>query len=167
MRSCDLRARLGERRGKIAARSLPIKLAAWALGLLAVQPPGAVAATMDDARALLQAGRLEEAVAAFRAVAAAPASPEEAGAARNNACVVLMDLGDYRGALDECLEARRLREAGADRRVFARTLNNTALALQRLGRHAEAEAAYEGMNDSFAAEAKLRGLPIVWISTKG
>jgi len=32
---------------------------------------------------------------------------------------------------------------------------------------AEAEAAYEGMNDSFAAEAKLRGLPIVWISTKG
>ena len=32
---------------------------------------------------------------------------------------------------------------------------------------AEAEAAYEGMNDSFAADAKLRGLPIVWISTKG
>jgi tetratricopeptide (TPR) repeat protein len=101
-----------------------------------------MAATMDEARALLEAGRLEDAVAAFRAIAATPASPEEAGAARNNACVVLMDLGDYRGALTECREARRLREAGSDRRGLARTLNNTGLALQRLGRHAEAERAY-------------------------
>jgi len=31
---------------------------------------------------------------------------------------------------------------------------------------AEAEAAYEGMKDSFAQEAKKRGLPIVWIPTK-
>jgi tetratricopeptide (TPR) repeat protein len=126
---------------------------------------------MDEARALLKAGRLEEAVAAFRAVAAAPASPEEAGAARNNACVALMDLGDYRGALDECLEARRLREAGTDRRVLARTLNNTALALQRLGRHAEAETAYgealainRERGDAQAEVVNLRNLALLYSS---
>jgi tetratricopeptide (TPR) repeat protein len=169
MRSSGSRDEPHERRGKITARPLPIKLARLAGALFALCALGADAVTLDDARALLEAGRVEEAVAAYRAIAEAAESPEDAGTARNNACVLLMDLGDYNGALAECLEARRLREDGADRRVYARTLNNTGLALQRLGRHPEAESAYREAlainrerGDTEAVAINLRNLALLY-----
>jgi tetratricopeptide (TPR) repeat protein len=128
----------------------------------------AAAVTLDEARALHQAGKLEEAVAAYREVAASSADPADAAAARNNACVVLMDLGDYPAALVECEDARRLRAPMADKRGLARTLNNTGLALQRLGRHAEAEAAYRDAlalnrvrNDAEGEAVNLRNLALL------
>lgn len=106
--------------------------------------PALSAQTLDDAQELHATGRLEEAVRAYRAVAAASASDPETGAtARNNACVALMDLGDYRAALAECEEALRLRRGLDDRAGLARTLNNNGLVLQYLGRYAEAEQRFQ------------------------
>ncbi|HXU45558.1 MAG TPA: CHAT domain-containing protein, partial [Thermoanaerobaculia bacterium] len=88
--------------------------------------------------------RLDEALAGYRA--AAPglerSDPEGAATARNNACAILNDRGDYRAALAECREALRLRRGLADPVALARTLNNLGLARQSLGRTAEAEAAF-------------------------
>jgi CHAT domain-containing protein/Tfp pilus assembly protein PilF len=155
----------GERPAKIAARRSPIKLAG---ALLALAAGSAGAVTLDEARALHQAGELAQAVEAYRAVAESGADAETAGTARNNACVVLMDLGDYHGALAECLEARRLREPAPDRRGFGRTLNNLGLVFDRLGRHAEAEAAYRealainrARDDAEAQAINLRNLALL------
>ncbi|HEX7186023.1 MAG TPA: CHAT domain-containing tetratricopeptide repeat protein [Thermoanaerobaculia bacterium] len=102
--------------------------------------PALSAQTLDDAQELHASGQLEEAVKAYRTVAAASASdPETAASARNNACVALMDLGDYRSALAECQQALRLRRTLDDEPRLARTLNNNGLVLQYLGRYAEAE----------------------------
>ncbi len=102
------------------------------------------AQTLDDAIDLHAAGNLEEAVRAYRSVAAdSQTPPEDAAMARNNACVALNDLGDYRAALAECQQALRLYPAIDDEPGLARTLNNTGLALQYLGRLAEAETQFQ------------------------
>ena len=68
--------------------------------------------TFDRALAFHQEGRLDEALDAYRR--SAPAleriDPEAAGAARNNACAILNDRGDFRAARVECAEAVRLRQ---------------------------------------------------------
>jgi tetratricopeptide (TPR) repeat protein len=140
-RGAASRPGLGERPEKISARPAAIKRAA-ALACLAWAGAAAAAVTLDEARRLHQEGRLEEAVAAYREVAESDTDPADVATAHNNACVVLMDLGDYPAALAECDAAWRLRAPMQDKRGLARTLNNRGLALQRLGRHAEAEAAY-------------------------
>ncbi len=114
------------------------------LGLLAGS--AALAAGLEEARKLHRQGRLEEALVAYRAVAveaAAAGDLEAAGTARNNACVLLHDRGDYRPAVAECEAALELRRAAGDRRRLARTLNNLGLALQSVGRLDDAAAAYE------------------------
>jgi len=99
-----------------------------------------VAQTLDDARALHSAGKLPEAVAAYRAVAKANAAdPPLSATARNNACAILNELGDFRAALKECEAALRLRRLQRDPLRLARTLNNTGLSLHYLGEYKEAE----------------------------
>lgn len=102
------------------------------------------AQTLDDARALHSQGKLREAAAAYRAVASANAAsdPQMSATARNNACAVLNELGDFRAALGECEEALRLRRLQKDPLRLARTLNNAGLTLHYLGEYEEAEARF-------------------------
>ena len=107
--------------------------------LLAGTP--AAAQSIDEAISLHAAGRLREALRAYRSVAAATAGsdPAAASTALNNACVLLGDLGDFRAALPDCWEALRLRRALGDPAAVAETLNNLGLTLEALGRPDEAE----------------------------
>lgn len=122
-----------------------MKLGALGIVLAVVAPlaPSALPAqTTADAMALYQAGKVDEALAAFRVVAGrdATADPAEAATARNGLCVLLMNRGGYQEALPECLEALRLREAThADATRMAKSLNNVGLVLQYLGRYGEGE----------------------------
>ena len=111
------------------------------LSILACIATVAAAQTLDEARSLHRAGRLVEALAAYRHVAQEVATTDRvsAGTARNNACVILMNTGDNPAALEECLEALRLRREIGDRGREARTLNNLALVLQHLARFGESE----------------------------
>lgn len=90
------------------------------------------------------AGRYEEALASYRAFAEANEEADPAGVAtaRNNACVLLIDLGEHGAALDECLEAVRLRRALGDGVRLARSLNNLGLAQQHLGSFEQASASF-------------------------
>ncbi|HLE84827.1 MAG TPA: tetratricopeptide repeat protein, partial [Thermoanaerobaculia bacterium] len=110
-----------------------------ALACLAVP---AQAQTLDEAIGLHTSGRLREALRAYRAVAAANAPPGEKATAHNNACVILTELGDLRGAREECHEALRLRRLTGDPAAIAESLNNLALALEALGHPAAAERHY-------------------------
>lgn len=116
----------------------PVRVPLTLLGLLALPLS---AQTLDQANALQAEGRLPEAVQAYRAVAEALAQsdPATAGTARNNACVLLTQLGDFRAALRECEAALRIRRAIGDPSKVARTLNNTGLCLHYLGDFDEAE----------------------------
>jgi tetratricopeptide (TPR) repeat protein len=117
------------------ARILPILVLGF---LFASSVP---AQTLDEANALQGEGRLPEAVQAYRAVAEALAKsdPATSATARNNACVLLTQLGDFRAALAECEAALRIRRALGDTPRIARTLNNTGLCLHYLGDYDEAE----------------------------
>ena len=120
---------------------LPLVCCASTFGVRAAEAP---LDTFDRALSFHQDGRLDEALAAYRQ--AAPAleriDPESAGTARNNACAILNDRGDFRGALAECTAAVRLRRLGKDPILLARALNNRGRTLQSLGRTAEAEASF-------------------------
>jgi tetratricopeptide (TPR) repeat protein len=110
-------------------------------GALFLAAPTLAAPSLDRAVELHQAGRLREALQAYRAVAASSrqTEPGVAAAALNNACVLQQDLGDLRAALPDCEEALRLRRAGDDPLATAETLNNLGLTLEGLGRTGEAE----------------------------
>lgn len=97
--------------------------------------------TLDDAVDLHLEGRLREALAAYRAVAARVerTEPSEAATARNNACTILNELGDFRAALAECEAALRLRNPRDEPNPAARTLNNAGLSLHYLGDYGAAE----------------------------
>lgn len=99
---------------------------------------------LDGAIELHTAGRLREALRAYRQVAAASVKtdPAVAAAALNNACVLQQDLGDLRAALPDCEEALRLRRADGDPLSIAETLNNLGLTLEALGRTREAATHY-------------------------
>jgi tetratricopeptide (TPR) repeat protein len=100
--------------------------------------------SLEGAIELHTAGRLREALRAYRQVAAAAVrtDPAVAAAALNNACVLQQDLGDLRAALPDCEEALRLRRAGGDSFSIAETLNNLGLTLEALGRTREAATHY-------------------------
>lgn len=102
------------------------------------------AQTLEDARALHSAGKLREAAAAYRAVAESMAvmNPATSATARNNACAVLNELGDFRAALSQCEIALRLRREQKDPLRLARTLNNAGLSLHYLGEYQEAESRF-------------------------
>ena len=109
--------------------------------------------TIDGAVDLHLAGRLDEALAAYRALVAATATaPADVASARNNACVLLNDRGEFAAALAECREAERLRRDLGDRPQLARTLNNLALAHQYLGDAAAAEGA---LREALALDREL------------
>lgn len=99
------------------------------------------AQTLNDARALHSEGKLREAAAAYRAVAEATEATDlqMSATARNNACAVLNELGDFRAALTECEAALRLRRIQRDPLRLARTLNNVGLTLHYLGEYQKAE----------------------------
>lgn len=100
--------------------------------------------SLDRAIELHTAGRLREALRAYREVATSNVrtDPAVAGVALNNACVLQQDLGDLRAALPNCEEALRLRRAGGDPFSIAETLNNLGLTLEALGRTREAATHY-------------------------
>jgi len=110
------------------------------------------AQTLDEAIELHTAGRLREALQAYRAVLTAGAGPEETALAHNNACVLLMDLGDVRAALADCQEALRLRREQKEPFGIAESLNNLGLVLEALGRPAEAESLFR---EALALNRKL------------
>ena len=116
------------------------------------------AQTLDDARALQSAGRLKEALVAYRRIAERElsADPATAGTARNNACVILMNMGDLHAASNECAEALRLRRAASDPRGVARTLNNLGLVQQRL---AEYDSAHKFFEEALALNRTRGDLP--------
>ncbi len=116
-----------------------------ALSTIAPPAPASPAspAPLDRARALQAEGRLPEALRIYRAVAAAAASdPPTVATARNNACVLLNEMGDFKAALVECEAALRIRRALNDPPRIARTLSNTGLCLHALGEFGEAEARF-------------------------
>lgn len=118
--------------------------AVWALASALSPPAPLTAQSIDGALALHQAGKLREALRAYHALAGDP-DPAVAATARNNACVLQMDLGDYRGALPDCREALRLlRSQGSqeDPDAVSHALNNVGLALEMLGDTAAAERSY-------------------------
>ncbi len=99
------------------------------------------AQTLDDAVDLHLEGRLKEALEAYRTVGeqSGQSDPSSAATARNNACTILNELGDFRAALAECETALRLRRTLPDPGPTARTLNNAGLSLHYLGDYDEAE----------------------------
>ena len=97
---------------------------------------------LDEARRLHREGRLEAALAAYRAVIEADSEPEHVATAANNACVLLTGIGRYQEAIELCRRALEIRRQGGDARSAGRTLNNLGLALQRTGASAEAEDAF-------------------------
>ena len=96
---------------------------------------------LERALELQRTGRPEEAVAAYREIVATERDPTALATARNNACSAANDLGRYREALADCLEAERLRRAAGGGAALADTLVNLGLALDSLGQSAEAERA--------------------------
>lgn len=110
------------------------------------------AQTLDEAIDLHMAGHLREALQAYRAVVASGAGPEETALAHNNACVLLMDLGDVRAALADCREALRLRRDQKEPFAIAESLNNLGLVLEALGRPGEAERSFR---EALALNRKL------------
>lgn len=122
-------------------RLLPARSrAAGSALVLAMLAGPAAGQSLDQAIALHLDGRLDEALIAYRAIAADPSrEPIEVSGAHNAACVLLNDRGEFAAALVECREAERLRRALGDRFRLALTLNNLALSLQYLGETAEAE----------------------------
>lgn len=123
--------------------------------------PAISAQSLDEARALQTAGRLEAAVDAYRSIAArAVDDPATAGIAWNNACVALIDLGDFPAALSACEHAVALRRTLGDRPRLGRSYNNLGLALQHLGRFDEAAEAMEGALEISRAQQDAVGQAI-------
>ncbi|MDH3744950.1 MAG: CHAT domain-containing tetratricopeptide repeat protein [Acidobacteriota bacterium] len=108
------------------------------------RPSGAVSTsgvTLDEARELHGAGRLDEARVAYREVLRdGQLDASSQAVAHNNLCVILDQFGDYRAAERECREALRLRRGLGEAPRLSRSLNNLGLTLQHLGSYAEAEA---------------------------
>jgi len=108
--------------------------------ILVVSWPGVGATSLDEARSLHIAGELVEALRAYDEVAIAlePTDPASAASARNNSCVIYMNRGEHRAAVEQCRDALRLRQMVDDPRKLGRTLNNLGLALQYVGESDEA-----------------------------
>jgi len=121
--------------------TIPRRLRSLALALLLPSSVLAVGPSIDHAIQLHTSGRLKEALQEYHAVVAAvgTSDPAVVGTALNNACVIQMNLGEYRAALPDCREALRLRRAEGDPESVAQALNNLGWVLQGLGEPGEAE----------------------------
>src|SRR5579885_1603048 len=107
---------LGRRRNNEIPGTWRFPFRPLALLLLLALPAAAAEtgpAALDRALALYRQGKVQEALAAYRALLASP-DPAIAAEARHNACALENDLGDFKAALPDCREALRLRRAGAD-----------------------------------------------------
>lgn len=107
----------------------------------AALPAGAYAQTLEDAIDLHVAGRFEDALGAYRAVALdqVDADPVGAGIAHNNACLILIDRGEYGEALQDCEAARPLLQGDDEADLRAQNLNNLGVVYQNLARFEDAE----------------------------
>ncbi len=116
--------------------------------LCAAEPP-----TLEQAIGLHLEGRYDEALAAYHSITADPTrEPLEVSGARNAACVLLNDHGEFAAALVECREAERIRRELGDRFRLALTLNNLALSHQYLG---ESQAAESRLREALALDREL------------
>jgi tetratricopeptide (TPR) repeat protein len=115
-------------------------LRGFPLALALLLPAAALAAgpSLDRAIALHTAGRLQEALREYHALAGA-SDPAVAATALSNACVIQNDLGDYRAALPDCRRALELSRPLGDAEALGRALNNLGLVLEGLGETDEAE----------------------------
>ncbi len=103
----------------------------------------ATGTTLDQARELHRAGKLEASAGAYREVLEDSGLDEPSRAiAHNNLCVVLDALGELAAAETACRAALELRRKLSDPLRLARTLNNLGLVLQHRGRYGEAEAQF-------------------------
>ncbi len=112
------------------------------LALLLAPCAGLAAPAFDHAVKLQMAGRAQEALREYHAVAAGSADRATVATALGNACVLRNDLGDYRGALPDCRRALELSRALGDPEALGRALNNLALVLEGLGEMPEAERSF-------------------------
>lgn len=143
---------------------------ALAMTVLSVSP--AVAAPIDEARALQRSGAYEAALERYREVLAAPsADAVTRGIALNNSCVVLTDLGRLDDALGACSAALEMRTALGDERAIGRTLNNLARVHQQRGDLALAGEHFEaalvinrGRQDHAAVAVNLNNLAALAIT---
>ncbi len=119
-------------------------------GVLSLVPAIAVAQTLDEAIELHAGGNYAEALDAYRAVAAATeaSDPFAAAIALNNSCVIQMDLGDYRAALETGLGAERLIRVVDDDELRSQNLNNLGVVHQHLGRYTESEQYFRAALDT-------------------
>ena len=122
-------------------RSPRVALVAAALTGFAMLPGAIDAQTLDEAIEHHLEGRLERALVAYHAVAVADleTDPVGAGIAHNNACMILLDRGEYESARRDCEAARPLLEDPDFEDLQAQNLNNLGAVNQHLGRFEEAE----------------------------
>lgn len=101
------------------------------------------ASSLDEARAFHRNGDYAQALEAYDKVANSAAPDADKAVARNNACVIHTDQGQFDVAEAYCREALNLRRALDDKRGVARTLNNYARVLQATGQFDDARQAHE------------------------
>lgn len=152
--------------GTGSSRTARTALALLLLGAAIVVAPPPLRAQparspLDDAIELHIAGELEEALAAYRRVAASGAPPEERGAALNNACVILSERGELQTALEACRTALRLREGLGDPLAVAETATNLGLVLEPLGRPGEAAKLYRRALGAYRAAGDTESVVVV------
>ena len=119
----------------------PRRAAVMAVLLGAVLMPTAlIAQTLDEAIEHHLAGRLDKALAAYHAAAASDLEidPVGAGIAYNNACMILMDRGQYEPARRDCEAAQPLLQEPDLEDLRAQNLNNLGVVYQNLGRFDDA-----------------------------
>ncbi len=99
---------------------------------------------LGQARERHFSGRWREAISYYLEVAvlARDSDPASAGVALNNACDAYNNLGDFRAALDLCVEAIEVRRRIGDEVRLARSLNNLGISQQYLGLLSEARESF-------------------------
>ncbi|MFK8016786.1 MAG: CHAT domain-containing protein [Gammaproteobacteria bacterium] len=129
--------------------------------------------TLDEARSLHRAGKLDAAMLAYDTVAATSDVATDRATALNNACVILTDRGELVTAAQRCDRALRLRRDAADEWRVARTLNNVARVQDRLGNsdiarahHREALEIYQRTEDHKGRVTSLINLGVLETNTK-
>lgn len=137
--------------GRVLSRLLAT---GWATAFVLATASGGVAGSpLEEARGHHRAGRLDQAVTAYRdALAVDSLDNASRAVAANNLCVILDSRGELESAEEACRQALEIRRALGDRLRLARTLNNLGLVLQHRGRYREAVA---GFSEALAINREL------------